>query len=76
MKSINLVYPVLQQTLIQYQDQLQPIKEKQEELLQQINELEREVKNKMISKSTFKQLLCLSQLNLFASLIITILIKN
>ena len=38
---------MLQQTLIQHQDQLLPIKEKQEELLKQINEMKKEMEIKI-----------------------------
>ena len=38
---------MLQQTLIQYQDQLQPIKEKQEGLLKKINEMGIEIRSKL-----------------------------
>ena len=69
---------MLQQTLAQYQDQLKPIKEKQEELLQQINELEKEVKTKMIRKSTYRSLLCflLNDLKIAHDVLIFYLNKN
>ena len=47
MKIIDWVYPMLQQTLIQHQDQLKQIKEKQEGLLKQINEMEKEKEMEM-----------------------------